>query len=64
MMSRLATIFLVVGFGCLLACAPVAMQSSEPHDLLPSAKWSGDYPVAGLGLSARRTAAEPGRLHR
>ena len=50
MISRLATIFLVVGFGCLLACAPVAMQSSEPHDLLPSAKWSGDYPVAGLGL--------------
>ncbi len=49
-MSRLAAIFLTVGFGCLLACAPVAVQSSEPQDLLPSVKWSGDYPVAALRL--------------
>ena len=49
-MSRLVAIFLAVGFGFLLACAPVAVQSSEPQDLLPSAKWSGDYPVAALGL--------------
>lgn len=49
-MSRLVAISLVVGLGCLFACAPVAVQSSGPQELLPSAKWSGDYPVAALGL--------------
>ena len=50
MMSRLVAISLVVGLGCLFACAPVAVQSNGPQELLPSAKWSGDYPVAALGL--------------
>jgi hypothetical protein len=47
-MIRLTTLFLVVGLICLVACTPAAVQSSEPRDLLPSATWSGDYPIAAL----------------
>ena len=48
MLYRLIILFLVGAIGCMVACAPAAVQSSEPHDLTPSAAWSGDYPVAAL----------------
>lgn len=47
-MTRFTTLFLVIGLICLVACTPVAVQSSEPRDLTPSATWSGDYPIAAL----------------
>ena len=47
-MTRVTTLSLVVGLICLVACTPVAVQSSEPRDLTPSATWSGDYPIAAL----------------
>lgn len=48
-MTRLPPLSLVVGLLCLVACTPATVQSREPQELLPSAKWSGDYPVAALG---------------
>jgi hypothetical protein len=47
-MTRVTTLSLVIGLICLVACTPVAVQSSEPRDLTPSATWSGDYPIAAL----------------
>jgi len=47
-MTRVTTLSLVFGLICLVACTPVAVQSSEPRDLTPSATWSGDYPIAAL----------------
>lgn len=47
-MTRVTTLSLVFGLICLVACTPVAVQSSEPRDLTPSAKWSGEYPIAAL----------------
>jgi len=47
-MTRVTTLFLLIGLICLVACTPVAVQSSEPRDLTPSATWSGDYPIAAL----------------
>jgi len=47
-MTRVTTLFLLIGLICLVACTPVAVQSSEPRNLTPSATWSGDYPIAAL----------------
>ena len=47
-MTRVTILSLVFGLICLVACTPVAVQSSEPRDLTPSATWSGDYPIAAL----------------
>jgi len=47
-MTRVTTLFLLIGLVCLVACTPVAVQSSEPRNLTPSATWSGDYPIAAL----------------
>ena len=47
-MTRVTTLSLVIGLSCLVACTPVAVQSSEPQNLTPSATWSGDYPIAAL----------------
>ena len=47
-MTRVTTLSLVIGLICLVACTPVAVQSSEPRDLTPSATWSGDYPIVAL----------------
>lgn len=47
-MTRVTTLSLVIGLICLVGCTPVAVQSSEPRDLTPSATWSGDYPIAAL----------------
>ena len=47
-MTRVTTLSLVFGLICLVACTPVAVQSSEPRNLTPSATWSGDYPIAAL----------------
>ena len=47
-MTRVTIFSLVFGLICLVACTPVAVQSSEPRDLTPSATWSGDYPIAAL----------------
>jgi len=47
-MTRVTTLFLLIGLICLVACTPVAVQSSEPRNLTPSATWSGDYPIAVL----------------
>ncbi len=47
-MIRVTTLSLVIGLICLVGCTPVAVQSSEPRDLTPSATWSGDYPIAAL----------------
>ena len=42
MLSRLTSMFLVAGFGCMAACTPVALQSSQPRELSRSVVWSGD----------------------
>ena len=47
-MTRVTTLFLLIGLICLVACTPVAVQSSELRKLTPSATWSGDYPIAAL----------------
>jgi hypothetical protein len=47
-MTRVTTLSLVIGLICLVGCTPVAVQSSEPRDLTPSATWSGEYPIAAL----------------
>ena len=48
MLPRLISLFFVACFVCMVACTPVAVQSSQPHDLPQTVTWSGDYPVAAL----------------
>ncbi len=48
-MSKMITIFLVIGLSLLAACTPAVSQSSEkPQDLPLIDSWTGDYPVAAL----------------
>lgn len=48
-MSKMFTIFLVIGLALLAACTPAVSQSGEkPQDLPLLDSWTGDYPVAAL----------------